>query len=199
MEKESIRMGRWFRRGTKAYLNDIPNVSSALTEFNANPGEFNARVKEFTTVLVAFNMTTCLESNLGAEYLNVLQYRRAMGRYPVPMPQSILSDHNRYFLHIAAETLVDINLKTKKGEWKFPTEVKDPKVLTSALLIEGYGLFLERLYDAPGLARNFVLGFEEVLWNKFKKSRFLKDVLPWMIEERDAFSPKMSQELQTSN
>ena len=78
-------------------------------------------------------------------------------------------------------------------------EVKDPKVLTSALLIEGYGLFLERLYDAPGLARNFVLGFEEVLWNKFKKSRFLKDVLPWMIEERDAFSPKMSQELQTSN
>ena len=45
----------------------------------------------------------------------------------------------------AKETFRDIQGKIRDGEWKFPAQVTNSNVLTSALLIEGYGLFIEKL------------------------------------------------------
>lgn len=199
MGKEAIRAGRHLRRGARLHLSDIPNVSQALTEIDVNPGEYNLRIREFDIAIAAFNLLVDAESNPGEEYLNLLRVRRTVDGYPLPTFQSalrsLLRDGDRHIFSAAAETFADINTKTETGEWKFPSEVTDPNRLTSALLIEGYGLFLERLYNKPGLARSFVLGFEEVLWNRLRGSKILKDVLPWMIEEHNAFSHKMSKEL----
>jgi len=72
----------------------------------------------------------------------------------------------------------------------FASTEKNSRTLITGLLIEGYGHLLEKHYNKEGLARKFVLAFEELLIREQHRTRLLiSDVLDWIIEERSEFSP----------
>ena len=193
------RVGLIIRHEVGIHFGDIPNIASALAEVRANPGPYQRRVNEFHAVLDRLNQIQASGEVLGEGYMfaDTFTSYDALPDKTFPTPQWIFQNRDKAFdLTGAAEDgFLDMRRAIKDREWKFPHEVTDPNVLTSALLIEGYGKFYEALTWEPGDARKFVLGFEEVLWNEFRDSELLKDVLPWMIEEREKFSPKMQEEL----
>lgn len=195
----------------RRFLGDIPNIANALAVIKEDPGIYLARMREFQSVLdfmvtdVAFynedkelGISSGIEADKYTNALSLVSSQSAVDHILVSNPREFLwwSTDTDGVVSAARSTFLDIRGKLESGEWEFPTDVIDPRVLTSALLVEGYGLFLERITGEEGTARRFVLGFEEVLWNRMKGSEMLNDVLPWMIEERGDFCPTMSSELE---
>lgn len=86
------------------------------------------------------------------------------------------------------DTLAAIADLIKSNEWGYLKEIGDPGMVISALLIEGYGLFLERHYEIKGLRPVFVRAFEEILGVEYSDSPLWQEVKPWVIEERELFS-----------
>ena len=193
--------GKVLRHEARRFFGDIPNIANAINEVRANSEQYNARIAEFHRVLGDFADIQIYREDPGERFLHAKRFTGL--RFPptevFPSLSWVMAEYsfskNAKTSLAAKETFRDIQGKIRDGEWKFPAQVTNSNVLTSALLIEGYGLFIEKLTGEEGMARTFVLGFEEMLWNRFRDSEILKDVLPWMIEERDEFSPKMRDEL----
>lgn len=193
-------VGKLLRHETRKYLGNVPNIAIALEDIRGNPESYVDRLSEFHRALGVFSKIQMSGRDPGAGYLHAgdLGNSDYLSWNPFPSLQWLFTVHRNpeeRFSFVAVETFRDVRVKVQEGEWEFPTKVTDPHMLTSGLLIEGYGLFLERLNGEEGLAREFVLGFEEVLWNEFRDSALLQDVLPWMVEEKEEFSPKMRDEL----
>lgn len=91
---------------------------------------------------------------------------------------------------IAENTFKEVAGLITNGDWNYVNGIEDPGVRISALLIEGWGLFLERVTEIEGIRPIFVRAFEEVLGSDYPKSDLWKDVCPWVLEERDSFSPE---------
>lgn len=181
-------------RGARIHLGEFPNVANALLEIKTDPTEFRSRFFEFEYALGLVNSS--IRNGVRRDlYPNLAKTRRIMRNYRIPTPDLAVRRGDRLLFRASNEAFKRINTAIREGEWQFPHTVQDPNVLTSALLIEGYGQFLEDFYRKPGLARSFVLGFEEVLWDQMRDSKILADVLPWMKEEAADFSPKMQSEL----
>lgn len=170
------------------HLSSTPSVRDALNQFRGNPENFNVRISEFDSVCQALIDVVSERKISTSDYYNCLMLKTELRDQPIPTLSQVINSQYRNPLRKGVSVFKEINLLIHSGKWEFPTQVKDPNQLVSGLLIEGYGLFLERLYEMPGLSRKFVLAFEEVLWNKFQGSNLLKDVLPWMIEENNSFS-----------
>lgn len=195
----------------RRFLGKVPNIASALTSINENPDIYRARIQEFQLALgfmvtdLVFHVedeelgiSSKIEADKFTNALGLISSKSAVDHMLVSNPREFLwwSNDTNEVVSAARYTFLDIRGKVESEEWEFPTAVTDPKVLTSALLIEGYGLFLEKITGVEGTARRFVLGFEEVLWNRMRDSEMLNDVLPWIIEERSDFSPSMAIELE---
>lgn len=188
-------------------LREIGNIRNAWRWIRQNPEGFAVRVYEFNNAQKRMNeilMGPLLNLNL---YGNVLALRDNIGGKDTPLmldeaigmygPAAIASGFGYYNLKVH-DTFRLIADKTASEEWKFATSITDnPNQLASALLIEGYGLFIEQLYETPLLGKKFVLGIEEVLFNTQPNARLLKDVLGWMKAESGDFSPGVASKLRT--
>lgn len=179
-------------------LRGTENIRKALLWIKHNPEGLRNRINEFDLVCEDMNSLFSSTQDNG-RFGNVISLKEKLSGNKVlklseltgglkadgPIPLSTIED-----------TFKDIDQLTKTGEWKFPTSIIDnPNQLASALLIEGYGLLLEKHFGKKGLARVFVLSFEEVLWSNHKDFETLRDVKPWMVEEANDFSPEMTNEL----
>lgn len=170
---------RWARNGTV--------LQDRIVELDEIVGLFSSRSNDFPqeTHKNALN----LKSEIGCDGLTLLSSvtRTADRQGAIPL-EALLCD----------ETFRDVDDKISFGEMRFPLTEQDPQRIASGLLIEGYGLYIARLKQQPGLARKVVLAIEELMWNNRAEKDYdlLKDVLPWMVEERDGFGTKMRQELE---
>lgn len=173
-----------------------PNIVRAVQEASQNKEPFMDRVKEFHEVCLEFN--NLIGSRMMPpydKYYRVGFVRNILERKPFPLPSELILSKDKQVRTTAQYAFQEVSQKIAEQEWKFPTEESDPNVIASGLLIEGYGLFLARYYGDPVLARQFVLGFEEVLWNEFPNSKMLGDVKPWMLEDKKYFSKEVRQGL----
>jgi len=186
---------RLMLRGADTYLGAVPNIRKATAEIRTDPGSFEVRVLEFHECLNTLSRVISSEVDR-MNYFNVVALRNEFDGKHLPTPESIVRDRDRSAIAVAQDTFREIRQRTTQNEWQFPNEVEEQGKLTSGLLIEGYGLFLEKLYDNPRLSRLFVLAFEEVLWNEFQSSNLLRDVTPWMIEDRGEFARNVEKGLE---
>lgn len=163
-----------------------------------NPEGFAVRVAEFEDTCGELN-TLLLRENIDQNLFgNVSKLKEKLGGFEgVPTLEEYAymaqvnvetGDYGETYQGIQA-TYEAVNEKIVRREWQFPHELTDPHQLASGLLIEGYGVSLERLIGDPTVSRDFVLAFEEVLLTRFPDSRLLHDVVGWMKEERQDFSP----------
>lgn len=196
MSKELQIAQRLMLRGADVHLTSTPNIESTVNNIRRSPEDFNARIGEFSEGVETLSTELSSSNTDRMDYFNVFRLRNELEGRPLPTLAGIIDTKDRLALSVAQDTFRDINERINRGEWQFPTQVTDQGQLTSGLLIEGYGLFLKKLYDTPELSRVFVLAFEEVLWHKFQGSNILKDVLPWMIEERSNFAVRVERGLE---
>lgn len=184
-----------------------PNVEDKLTEIKRSPEILSARTNELENAVKALSNLVFSEQQPWIEepgyndmYFNahLLWVRREkLAKHGIPTFTDIIKSKNKEALATATDTFRDMARFTHQGEWRFPNEVTNTERLISAFLIEGYALFMEKLYGDPRdlPARRFVLAIEEILWNKFQGSKLLADVLPWMIEEREELSYRVKNDL----
>lgn len=184
------------------HLRGTENIRKALLWIKHNPEGLRSRIEEFD--LVCEDMNFLFSSTQDSDrFGNVIYLKEKLSGSKVLKLSELtggLKTDESVPLSTIEDTFKDIDQLTKSGEWKFPTSIIDnPNQLATALLIEGYGLLLEKHFGKKDLARSFVLSFEEVLWSNHKDSKTLGDVKPWMIEEANDFSPKITKELKESN
>lgn len=101
--------------------------------------------------------------------------------------------------HAAESTFEIIAGLIQSGEWGYINTIEEAGVVVSALLIEGWGLFLEHLTDIEGVRSIFVRALEEVLGSEFPDSSLWQEVKPWVIEERELFSPQFIESIDVDN
>ncbi len=120
----------------------------------------------------------------------LISLERGMQKTDDPNELGLSSVASKIFTTIAG--LID------SGEWGYVKNLRYPGHIIAALLIEGYGLMLEHYYGVEGMRHNFVIGFEEILWNEQRSLKeTVRNVLPWMIEERSDFSQEVHEDLET--
>lgn len=187
--------GRVLLRNAAWTLGVESNIERGINEIKKDPKEYKARIREFHEACGVFNSLITSQDFPTDGYYRATWFRNTVDEKPFPSPVDILARKDPSALLLAEDAYFEVASKIQTKEWEFPSKIENPDQLTTGLLIEGYGLFLEKLYGEPGLARNFVLGFEEVLWNEFPGSRLLKDALPWMIEDKKEFSWKVQRGL----
>lgn len=190
-------------------LRHVPNIRDSLQWIRKNPEGFSTRVLELSTAIGVMNDMLEDQEVEESRFGNIARIKAFIGEEEVVnSPEDFFAIYDDWkvegWYESSGSLLKDffprIHGLISSGKWEFSTTVVDPNKLTSALLIEGYGQLLEDYYEEPGLARAFVLGFEEVLINRYPQSELFKDVADWMVEEKDDFSPEtaalIEQELQ---
>lgn len=179
-------------------LRGTENIRKALLWIKHNPEGLRIRIQEFDLVCEDLNSLFSSTQDSG-RFGNVISLKEKLSGNKVLKLSELtggLKTDGPVPLSTIEDTFKDIDQLTKTGEWRFPTSIIDnPNQLASALLIEGYGLLLEKHFGKKDLARSFVLSFEEVLWSNHKSFETLKDVQPWMVEEASDFSPEITNEL----
>ena len=182
---------------TAKHLRHHDNVRGAIGELTRNPEIIQTRVQEFETCLSVLSsyMGDRSEWKSNRKYLdpdlfkNLLAFKTThhdlqLGSIAVASHMSV--DGGRVN-DVVNNTFEAIAGYADKKEWQFVTETTDSGRLASGLLIEGYGELLEQIHEKQGLARDFVLAFEEVLASDLPDSEMFRDIKPWMIAERNKF------------
>lgn len=192
------RIERSLRFEAAKNLRGTENIRKALLWIKHNPEGLRNRIKEFDLVCEDINSLFSSTQDSG-RFGNVISLKEKLSGNKVLKLSELtggLKTDESVPLSTIEDAFKDIDQLTKSGEWRFPTSIIDnPNQLASALLIEGYGLLLEKHFGKKGLARVFVLSFEEVLWSNHKDFETLRDVKPWMVEEANDFSPEIAKEL----
>lgn len=179
------------------HFGEVPNVVKAVDFFRQqNPKLLRRQVKEFDAIIKSLNKER-LEGPYPDSYRNVILLNQMIGAMPLPTLTELVLEHPQENVKPAHFTIEEIQQKINTHEWEFPHTVDNPEQLAAGLLIEGYGLDMVRRYKRPEVARQFVLAFEEILYDHFKlkRSSLKSAVLPWMVEERGDFSPNIQKEL----
>lgn len=106
------------------------------------------------------------------------------------------ASNNAVLYATAEQTFSIVADRIKSGEWSYVNDIKDSGVVISALLIEGWGEFLESLTQIEGVRPIFVRALEEVLGTDFSDSALWRDVKPWVLDEADLFSQDFIRSIQ---
>lgn len=177
---------------------DEPRMARAVNYFKEDQLAFDARVVDFDFVVTKMNLLLragnvdqdkfrelpVLKSNLGE-----LELKRM---FDLAQQNPRLTKDNWGLIR----DIVKVFKEVKGEDWEWAKSLNDPKRMASGLLIEGFGLLLAKQTKNPGTKRNFVLAFEEVGIQFSPKSGLMQDVLPWMVEEIDAFPPGTQKAIQ---
>jgi len=180
------------------HLKHNNNVRGAISELTRNPEIMQTRVNDFEECLST--MKTYISGDPLEEksrksiltsdnFKNLLIFKK--NYHDLELGSIALASHmsaeGGRVGEVAESTFEAIAEYANTGEWQFVTKTTDSGKLASGLLIEGYGEFLAQIHGKEGLARDFVLAFEEVLAADFPDSEMFKDIRPWMLAERNRF------------
>lgn len=183
------------------------NLRSAQLWIRRHPEGLETRVVEFEDAMQTLTGLMNDSELDKSKFKNVAALQDQM-RYEEDTPLTLGETFNmyaRYLIDGDYDTVPEhmnntfslIDKKITSGDWQFPHQITDnPNQLASALLLEGYGIFLEEFEGKKGYARNFVLAMEEVLTAEFPDSSLLSDVAGWIKEEKDDFSPEVIDQLE---
>lgn len=168
------------------FLKLAPNLDRVVEELPEQASELETRVRTFERTISSLNLMLTREDALVNPrfYSNVLKLKKDFGVGKLPN-LATLSENPKEVL----KTFRELRKRIGNGEWGYIKEIEDSGKIETALLIEGFGLHLERTNKKKGLSRQFVLAFEEVLIMHAAGMPLEKDARFWMREEKEAFSP----------
>ncbi|MBU2051987.1 MAG: hypothetical protein U1C56_00225 [Candidatus Curtissbacteria bacterium] len=171
---------------------DSERVRSAIHFLKENPKEFQVRTEQFDMLVREMNkmMQKGSIDPYNFNHLNLLAEQLDGKKIPQLFDLS-LQRQLKKLTGKGDATIVDGIDKafTETGTWTWPQDVTNDNQLASGVLIEGFGYLLEKLTGVDDVKRNFVLAFEEVGIIKVPNISIMRDVMPWLVEEKEAFSP----------
>jgi len=165
-------------------------ISKAVEYFNKNPKEFDERALEFDMIVMKMNslMKSGIEDDVFRDVTNLAKMLPD-GKLPtlLDLSQQVKedTDSGKEMLELIRATFEEV-----KG-WNWVKDLESDYQLASGILIEGYGELLAKKTKNPKVKRNFVLGFEEVGIVEHPEVGIIKDVLPWLIEEKTEFPERV--------
>jgi len=186
-------------------MRDVPRIREALGEVSDSPDTLFDRAFNFDQTLIRLSWYLACPDQINSPELcpNLAALREQVGQvwlsdfgiatlsHAHQNSQDGLQDNElSKAISVAEETFGLIANLIASGEWGYVNSIDDLGVLISALLIEGYGLFLEERTGIEGISPIFVRAFEEVLAFDYPKTELWQDVKPWVLEEADLFSPQ---------
>ena len=188
-------------RETARYLRHTEGIRNALKWAHQNPMELEKRLEEFDVVLATLNYH--YPENLDPNrYAGVIAFRNHAGGATLPSLSDLFLKGKKGRNDDVAKqyesqgplyptiqySFEQIASLIKERNWQFPHQLTDnPNLLISALLIEGYGVFVEKYLKKEDLARTFVIAFEEILYSFHQEGSTLYPDI--------RFSPTIAQEL----
>lgn len=176
-------------------LRQTENIRNALQWIRQNPEGFATRVREFENIIDTMNNLILKDAIDDKRYSNITAMKGFfIEEDSIITPSELVGlydDWKEYGEYEeAGKFIVSFSPKLHNTiaayEWEFPTKITDnPNKVASGLLIEGYGKLIEDFYEKKGLARKFVLGFEEILISQNPDSELLSDAIDWMAEKEE--------------
>ncbi|HSX40242.1 MAG TPA: hypothetical protein VLF68_01375 [Candidatus Saccharimonadales bacterium] len=185
------------------YFDVNAHLRRSLRWIEQNPLGYEKRVAEFEDTYRNFSTLLQDPETDPFYYGNVLKFRDRFtptGTFPLSLYDAVTicralrqtgRQEDDAFLMTVHETFEEIQGKIESNEWGFPNNIINPNQLASAMLIEGFGVFMEHEYAfaGAGVGRDFVLAFEEVLLMHGEGTDLLHDTIGFMQQEKDDFSP----------
>lgn len=185
------------------------NLKSAVQQVILEPKRLNYRIAAFDYNLDTLNSLIRQpedkiedDPHLPIYYLHTLSLKRVLASLSLPSINGIVSLINDYHeqevLRMVRKTCLEINQNALSDRWKFLNQEKDVNKLITGTLIEGYGLFLEKLYPDlkdMDLRQTFVCSFEEVLIINNPVLLILKDAIDWMNEDKMNFTAAVREQV----
>ena len=207
---ESTDTDRLLRLQSALSLRRHEGIRNALKWFQENPKELTNRTKEFDSVLYSLKFDESLNRVSTLAGLNTLDNVRHVHAKKLEnmlngknLPPSLgqmatisKGENKKDILKTIGDTFTRVN-NLLSDEWSWATKL-NPEQTASGLLIEGFGLMAEDSLGIPDLRRAFVEAFEEELILNHKDSPLLKDVIGWMEEEKESFSPAVQKEIDST-
>ena len=183
-----------------------PEARTALHWFRANPERFEEITNEFDTIIK--NMNLLLKGNDPIDQDNfggVARLKQAipdLNQSPLlsleELTKTVNSKEHNDVIQAIMDTLSEVGSGLSiGGDWNWVAK-EAPRVMGSALLIEGYARMLARYWHNDKIKRDFALGFEETGWVFVRNSSIIQDVKKWMKDpdEIGEVSPNVRQQLQ---
>ena len=197
--RETVDASRALRYEASVHFRRENNIRMGLLYFAMRPDLLRRRVSEFESVCQSLG--TLVEMSVASLdptlYKNVLKLRGMLGSIA---PRTVVEAVNIYKefreeegydeVNKIASAFDAMNQKITSGEWAFARQLTNPHKLASALIIESYGVFTEKLMNEPeenGLAKTVVLAVEEVLLLHYPDSEVLRDIKDKMKQEKADF------------
>lgn len=208
VSREIESTARRLRYEATVHLRKDPSIGEALRFFSVNQAEFAQRVGEFENVCMDLSSLIEEQDDINPLlYQNVVKLKGMLGSYGPPRSlvasidicEELREEGDYVETSNMANAFDAMKEKIASGEWGFVRQISDDRgKLASALLIEGYGVYTEKIMHEPedsGVARAVVLAFEEVLLVNYPDSALLKDVVGFMREEKADFGTMLQERL----
>src|SRR3990167_3448326 len=139
------------------HLRGTENIRKALLWIRHNPEGFKQRIKEFD--LICDDMSLLMAVTQDKErFGNVISLKEMLADNQLLKLNELTKGDkttNNIPLSTIEDTFMEIDRLTKTGEWQFPNTItNNPNQLVTALLVEGYGLLLEKHFGKKGVGRS---------------------------------------------
>lgn len=183
------------RDRTAVHFYQFREVIEALRFFDRNPQVLSRRVEELDVVIAGMNGLLTARPSRDGVFINLENFREAIG--PGACIPTLVELQGRFLdgeadtQNLIEATFNDMEQEIANGSLNLPPAPE----LASILLLQGYGLLLEKHFKINGLRALFVLACEEVLVTKLSGSKLLEDMLDQMLGHKELFSPQVQEKL----
>jgi hypothetical protein len=176
-----------------------PEVVESINWLNSNRSELYERMHTFTQINSALNRIMSSTEQPSESLRDVRRLQSLLGGVEIPSLERVQSD-----FYNSSDVEKHINDLFESAKHNFPSwaqvNPEYPSQGTPAMgaLIEGFGAYMGKIASKPEkseeINRAYVLAFEELLIKDFSSSPLIKDVIGWMVEEKESF-PEETQKL----
>ena len=181
-------------------------ITMAVLQWSRDRADaFGVRLEEFETARQTFNQLLSLPTpDIDAQYYkNLLFLKGLVGSDEFLSWDLIISacgqeDEKGYLHKTETETFALMRQKIISGEWDFTTGyfTPSPSIVATRLLVQGYGIFIEKFLEEPGIGTTVSLALAEVLLMDHRNTMLFTNLLPWMQEQKHNFSPDFQTRLE---
>lgn len=169
-------------------------VRKALRFFDERPQELAWRVEELDRVVLMVNGLLPAPQLIDSAFVNLKNLVEAINpNASMPTLTELQGTQD-----LVEATFVDMQQEIASGKLNLPQASDQLGRPASTLLVEGYGLLLEKHFQTPGLGAIFVLACEEMLVTYMHESRLFEDLFDQMLGHKEMFSPKIQRALSTA-
>lgn len=192
------------------HLRHRTNIRPAIQQLREDPIVFTGLAEEFDRVVDYFNRhnhPTSPTPHPEKTFMpNVLQARAVLRGCYLPTLVGLAHDQSSEYQDHCRETFKEVNELMRRGEagekegsWMFHQGVTDVEKLTSAMMLEVYGLYIKKIYPNLGEQNiNLVVALEEILAVHYHDTRLFMAVKEYYTVP-EGFSEKLVNHINSLN